>query len=139
MQFNLSRNILTLHDTARYRQTMSAADRVRIQSVEVLSDDWYVLKKTTFDYLRRDGTWQKLSRETYDRGNGAVVLLYNREHRTVVLTRQFRYPAYVNGLNDGMLMEACAGLLDNDAPEACIQREAAEETGFRIGSPRRVF
>jgi nudix-type nucleoside diphosphatase (YffH/AdpP family) len=90
-------------------------------------------------YLRRDGTWQTLNRETYDRGNGAVVLLYNREHRTVVLTRQFRYPAYVNGLDDGMLMEACAGLLDNDAPDACIQREAAEETGFRIGSPRRVF
>jgi len=118
---------------------MSAPDRVRVQSVEVLSDDWYILKKTTFEYLRRDGTWQTLSRETYDRGDGAVVLLYNREHRTVVLTRQFRYPAYVNGLSDGLLMEACAGLLDNDAPDACIQREAAEETGFRIGNPKRVF
>ncbi len=118
---------------------MSAPDRVRVKSVKILSDDWYVLKKTTFDYLRRDGSWQTLNRETYDRGNGAVVLLYNREHRTVVLTRQFRYPAYVNGLDDGMLLEACAGLLDNDAPDACIQREAAEETGFRIGNPRHVF
>jgi nudix-type nucleoside diphosphatase (YffH/AdpP family) len=120
-------------------QVMNATERVRVQSVEVLSDDWYVLKKTTFDYLRRDGTWQTLSRETYDRGNGAVVLLFNRENRTVVLIRQFRYPAYVNGLSDGLLMEACAGLLDNDAPDACIQREAAEETGFRIGHPKRVF
>ena len=118
---------------------MSAPERVRVQLVEVLSDDWYVLKKTTFDYLRRDGTWQTLSRETYDRGNGAVVLLFNREQRTVVLTRQFRYPAYVNGLSDGLLMEACAGLLDNDAPDVCIQREAAEETGFRIGQPKRVL
>jgi nudix-type nucleoside diphosphatase (YffH/AdpP family) len=118
---------------------MTSTDRVRIKSVEVLSDDWYVLKKTTFDYLRRDGTWQTLSRETYDRGNGAVVLLYNLENRTVVLTRQFRYPAYANGHPDGWIIEACAGLLDNDAPDVCIQREAAEETGFRIGNPRRVF
>lgn len=118
---------------------MSNCDRVRVKSVKVLSDDWYVLKKTTFDYLRRDGTWQTLNRETYDRGNGAVVLLYNREHRTVILIRQFRYPAFVNGLQDGLLLEACAGLLDDEAPDICIQREAAEETGFRIGSPRRVF
>jgi nudix-type nucleoside diphosphatase (YffH/AdpP family) len=118
---------------------MTSADRIRIKSVEVLSDDWYVLKKTTFDYLRRDGRWQTLSRETYDRGNGAVVLLYNRENRSVVLTRQFRYPAYANGHSDGWILEACAGLLDNDAPDVCIQREAAEETGFRIGNPRRVF
>jgi GDP-mannose pyrophosphatase NudK len=118
---------------------MTSASHVRIKSVEVLSDDWYVLKKTTFDYLRRDGTWQTLSRETYDRGNGAVVLLYNRENRTVVLIRQFRYPAYANGHADGWIIEACAGLLDNDAPDVCIQREAAEETGFRIGNPRRVF
>jgi nudix-type nucleoside diphosphatase (YffH/AdpP family) len=118
---------------------MTSTERVRIKSVEVLSDDWYVLKKTTFDYLRRDGTWQTLSRETYDRGNGAVVLLYNLENRTLVLTRQFRYPAYANGHPDGWIMEACAGLLDNDAPDVCIQREAAEETGFQIGNPRRVF
>jgi nudix-type nucleoside diphosphatase (YffH/AdpP family) len=115
------------------------SERIRVRSVEVLSDDWYLLKKTIFEYLRRDGTWQTLSRETYDRGNGAVVLLYNRERRTVVLTRQFRYPAYVNGHTDGLLIEACAGLLDNDGPESCIQREVTEETGFHIGNPRRVF
>jgi GDP-mannose pyrophosphatase NudK len=118
---------------------MSESTRIRIRSVQVLSDDWYLLKKTTFDYLRRDGTWQTHSRETYDRGNGAVILLFNRAHRTVVLTRQFRFPAYVNGLVDGMLVEACAGLLDKDDPEACIQREADEETGFRIHNPRKVF
>src|ERR1017187_10567839 len=134
--FGSNLSVVLLHDIL---QVMSVVDRVRVQSVRVLSDDWYVLKKTTFEYLRRDGTWQTLCRETYDRGNGAVVLLYNREHRTVVLTRQFRYPAYVNGLDDGLLIEACAGLLDNDAPDACIQREAAEETGVRLGNPESVF
>jgi len=114
-------------------------DRVRIQSVEVLADDWYLLKKTTFDFRRKDGTWQRQSRETYDRGNGSVILLYNRQKRTVILTRQFRFPAFVNGLPDGMLIEACAGLLDEDDAEACIKREAEEETGYRVDNVRRIF
>jgi len=113
--------------------------RVKVVDVQVLSDNWYVLKKTTFDYLRRDGSWQRQSRETYDRGNGAVLLLFNARQRTVVLTRQFRFPAFVNGCTDGMLIEACAGLLDGDDPETCIRREAAEETGYRIRSPRKLF
>ncbi len=113
--------------------------RVNIVGVEVLSDNWYVLKKTTFDYLRSDGTWQRQSRESYDRGNGAVLLLYNAAQRTVVLTRQFRFPAFVNGCADGMLIEACAGLLDGDDPETCIRREATEETGYRIRTPRKLF
>jgi nudix-type nucleoside diphosphatase (YffH/AdpP family) len=112
---------------------------VRIVDTQVLSDDWYVLKKTTFDYQRRDGTWQRQSRETYDRGNGATILLYNRARRTVVLTRQFRFPAYVNGTPDGMLVEACAGLLDRDDPATCIKREAEEETGYRVDDVRKVF
>jgi len=118
---------------------MSEAENIRIRSVEVLSDDWYVLKKTTFELKRRDGTWQTQSRETYDRGNGAAILLYNRKHRTVALTRQFRYPAYVNGCADGMLIEACAGLLDEDDPETCIRREAEEETGYRLGHVTKLF
>ena len=118
--------------------TTATRERVRIQRVEVLSDDWYVLRKTTFDYLRRDGSWQTLSRETYDRGNGAVILLYNRSRRTVILTRQFRFPAFVNG-HDGMLIEACAGLLDHDDAETCIRRETEEETGYRIDNVRKVF
>jgi nudix-type nucleoside diphosphatase (YffH/AdpP family) len=105
----------------------------------VLSDDWYVRRKTTFDYLRRDGSWQRQSRETYDRGNGASILLYNRGQRTVILTRQFRFPSYVNGQSDGMLIETCAGLLDADEPIACIQREAEEETGYRVRDVRQVF
>ncbi|OQS47566.1 NUDIX domain-containing protein [Chromobacterium violaceum] len=113
-------------------------ERVRIQKVEVLSDDWYVLRKTTFDYRRRDGSWQTLSRETYDRGNGAVILLYNRARRSVILTRQFRFPAFVNG-HDGMLIEACAGLLDQDDAETCIRRETEEETGYRIDNVRKIF
>ncbi|AXE31003.1 GDP-mannose pyrophosphatase NudK [Chromobacterium phragmitis] len=113
-------------------------ERVRIQRVEVLSDDWHVLRKTTFDYQRRDGSWQTLSRETYDRGNGATILLYNRARRTVILTRQFRFPAFVNG-HDGMLIETCAGLLDQDDAETCIRRETEEETGYRIDNVRKVF
>ena len=117
---------------------MSVADRIRIESVQVLSDDWYILKKTIFDWRRRDGRWQNVSRETYDRGNGAVVLPYNCTSRTVLLTRQFRYPAYVNGY-DGLLIEAAAGLLDNAAPEVRIRAEVEEETGYRLGEVRKVF
>jgi nudix-type nucleoside diphosphatase (YffH/AdpP family) len=106
--------------------------RVRITKNEVLSDNWYVLRKVTFDYQKADGTWQSQAREAYDRGNGAAILLYNREAGTVVLTRQFRMPTYVNGNEDGMLIEACAGLLDEDGPEECIRRETEEETGFRV-------
>lgn len=115
------------------------SERVRIAEERVLSNDWYVLRKTTFDYLRRDGTWQRQSRETYDRGNGASVLLYNRARHTVILTRQFRFPTYVNGQADGMLIEACAGLLDQDDPIACIQRETEEETGYRVREVRQIF
>lgn len=114
-------------------------DRIRVKDVTVLSDDWYLLKKTTFDFRRSDGCWQTVSRETYDRGNGAVVLLINSEKQTLLLTRQFRFPAFVNGLADGMLLEACAGLLDCDDPEEAIRREVEEETGFRIGTPRKLF
>ena len=115
------------------------SDRIRIRDVRVLSDDWYMLKKTTFDFQRSNGSWQTLSRETYDRGNGAVVLLVNSERQTVILTRQFRYPAFVNGLSDGMLLEACAGLLDSEDPAETIRREVEEETGFRIGRPSKLF
>ena len=113
--------------------------RVRMVEQRVLSDNWYVLTKNTFDYQRNDGQWQRQSRETYDRGNGAVLLPYNRAKGTVVLIRQFRFPAFVNGCADGLLIEACAGLLDGDEPEACIRREAQEETGFAVRAPRRVF
>lgn len=113
-------------------------DRIRVREVQVLADDWYVLRKTRFDYRRRDGTWQTLSRETYDRGNGAVILPYDPSRRTVLLTRQFRYPAYVNGHPEA-LIEAVAGLLDERSPEAAIARETEEEAGCRIMAPRRIF
>jgi nudix-type nucleoside diphosphatase (YffH/AdpP family) len=116
----------------------STQERVRIKSVETLSNDWYVLKKTTFELLRRDGSWQQQSRETYDRGNGATILLYNLDRRTVVLTRQFRFPAYVNG-HSGMLIEAAAGLLDQASPEDRIRAEAEEETGYRVSQVRKIF
>lgn len=114
-------------------------ERIRSVSEQVLSDDWYLLRKITFDYRRRDGSWQRQSREVYDRGNGAVILLYNVTRLTVLVTRQFRMPAYVNGCEDGLLIEACAGLLDGQDPAACIRREAEEETGFRVRAPRQVF
>jgi GDP-mannose pyrophosphatase NudK len=119
--------------------TPNTSDRVHVIAERVLSDDWFVLRKTTFEYRRSDGSWQRQNRETYDRGNGAVLLLYNVARATVVLTRQFRFPTYVNGNVDGMLIEACAGLLDGDDPLACIRREVAEETGFVVRSPKKIF
>ena len=117
---------------------MSISDRVHVNGVTVLSDDWYILKKTDFSFRRADGSWQQQSRETYDRGNGATILLYDRVRRTVILTRQFRYPAFVNG-HDDLLIEAPAGLLDNADPETRIKAETEEETGFRVREVRQIF
>ncbi|BCF99418.1 hypothetical protein PPGU19_039870 [Paraburkholderia sp. PGU19] len=114
------------------------AERVRIVDVQVLSDDWYLLKKTSFDFQRGDGSWQRQSRETYDRGNGATLLLYDPRRRTVVLTRQFRLPAFVNG-HEGMLIETPAGLLEEASPEERIRAEVEEETGYRVERVRKVF
>ncbi|GAA4396165.1 GDP-mannose pyrophosphatase NudK [Nibrella viscosa] len=114
-------------------------ERVKIQKTEILSDNWYILRKVTFDYQTKNGVWQTQSREAYDRGNGATILLYNKEHQTVILTRQFRMPTYVNGNTSGMLIEACAGLLDKDNPEDCIRKETEEETGYKITDVRKVF
>ena len=112
--------------------------RVKIHTVETLSHDWYLLQKTTFDYLRRDGAWQTQTRETYDRGNGATILLYNRARRSVILIRQFRFPTYGNG-HDGFLIETAAGLLDQASPEERIKLEVEEETGYRVAAVRKVF
>lgn len=117
---------------------MSLADRIRIRDVRVLSHDRYVLKKTTFDWRRADGTWRTLSRETYDRGHAAVLLPYNLAARTVVLVRQFRYAAYAAGY-DQLLIEAAAGLLDDATPAARIRAEVEEETGYRLGEIRKIF
>ncbi|MEP6503321.1 MAG: NUDIX domain-containing protein [Betaproteobacteria bacterium] len=114
-------------------------ERIRILEERVLAHDWFLLRKTTFETRRRDGRTQVVSRETYDRGNGAVLLLFNAARGTVILTRQFRFPAYVNGSADGLLIEACAGLLDGDDAEAAIRREVAEETGYAVTAPRKVF
>ncbi|MGL4630073.1 MAG: GDP-mannose pyrophosphatase NudK [Leadbetterella sp.] len=114
-------------------------DKVRIQKTEILSDNWYTLRKITFDYLKKDGSWRTQSREAYDRGNGATILLYNKNQKTVILTRQFRLPTFVNGNESGMLIEACAGLLDEDNPEDCIRRETEEETGYKITEVRKIF
>lgn len=123
----------------RHGRDLTGNPRVRVREVEVLSCDWYVLRRTTFDYRHSDGHWSREQRETYDRGDGATVLLHNTERGTVLLTRQFRLPAYVNGHPDGMLVETAAGLLDGDAPEEAVRREAAEETGHTIGTPEPVF
>ncbi len=120
------------------REAPPMAERVRVREVRVLSDDWYLLKKTTLDYKRRDGSWQTLNRETYDRGNGAAILLYDPARGTVLLIRQFRYPAFVNG-HPEPLIEVPAGLLDELSPEEAIRREAEEEAGCHVAQPRRVF
>lgn len=113
-------------------------DRVKIKSSTLLSDDWFILKKHHFEYMRSDGVWQEQTRETYDRGNGATILPYNRAARTVVLVKQFRLAAYVNG-HDGFLIEACAGLLDSDDPDTAIKRELAEEAGLEVLSIEKIF
>lgn len=112
--------------------------KIRNIREQLLSDNWYTLKKYTFEMLRADGSWQEQSREAYDRGNGAVILLYNRDKKTVVLTRQFRFPIYING-HEGLLIEAAAGLLDNASPEERIIAEAEEETGFKVANIEKVL
>ncbi|MEA5459841.1 GDP-mannose pyrophosphatase NudK [Arcicella sp. LKC2W] len=113
--------------------------KIKNIKTEVLSDNWYILRKVTFDFLQKNGEWQTQSREAYDRGNGAVILLYNQATKTVILTRQFRMPTYLNGNPDGMLTEACAGLLDADNPEDCIKKETQEETGYQITDVQKIF
>lgn len=113
--------------------------RVKNIKTEVLSDNWYTLRKVTYDFQKKNGEWQTQHREAYDRGNGATILLYNRMQGTVLLTRQFRMPTFLNGNETGMLIEACAGLLDQDNPEDCIRRETEEETGYKITEVRKVF
>lgn len=111
---------------------------IRIIADEILSNNWYSLKKYTFDRQRHDGEWQRQTREVYDRGNGATILLYNRDKKTVILTRQFRFPVFING-HAGDLIEAAAGLLDNLDPESRIKAETEEETGFRVSRVEKVF
>src|ERR1700742_4807116 len=117
---------------------MTISDRIRVKDVRLLSDNWYTLKTTTFEWRRGNGEWQTQHRETYDRGNGATLLPYNLAQRTVVLVRQFRYPAFVNGCDD-LLIEAAAGLLDDETPEKLIRAEAEEEPGYRLGEITRIF
>ena len=120
------------------REENSKQERVRIHAVQTLSHDWYLLQKTTFDYLRHDGQWQTQTRETYDRGDGATILLYNKAKRTVILIRQFRFPTYREG-HDGFLIESAAGLLEEASAEQRIRAEVEEETGYRVGDVRKVF
>lgn len=114
-------------------------DRVKIIQSEILSNNWYTLKKITFDYRQKNGEWLRQSREAYDRGNGATILLYNKETKTVILTRQFRMPTFINGNETGMLIEACAGLLDKDNAEDCIRKETEEETGYKVTDVKKIY
>jgi nudix-type nucleoside diphosphatase (YffH/AdpP family) len=114
-------------------------DNVEILNTEILSNNWYILKKVTYSYRKADGHLETQTREAYDRGNGATILLYNKEQKTVILTRQFRLPSFINGNSTGMLIEACAGLLDKDNPEDCIRRETEEETGYKVTDIRKIY
>ena len=112
---------------------------IKIVDSSILSDNWYTLKKITYTYNKEDGSAKTQVREAYDRGNGATILLYNTEYKTVILTKQFRLPTFINGNESGMLIEACAGLLDENNPEDCIRKETEEETGYKITDVRRIF
>src|SRR6476661_630397 len=133
-----SRPAILLRTRQAQELFMTVSDRIRVNDVRLLSDNHYTLKSTTFEWRRANGEWQTQRRETYDRGNGAVLLPYNLTRRSVVLVKQFRYPAYVNGYDD-LMIEAAAGLLDNASPEARIRAEAEEETGYRLGEITKVF
>ena len=113
--------------------------KVKIRSIKNLSNEWYKLDKVNFDYQLKNNTWQNQTRESYDRGNGACILLFNKENQKVVLTKQFRMPSYLNGNSDGMMIEVCAGLLDGDDPLTCIIKEAEEETGYKIHKASKVL
>lgn len=115
------------------------SDKIKITETKLLSDNWYILNKITYELQKPDGTTETQSREVYDRGNGATILLYNKENKTVILTRQLRIPTYLNGNDTGMMIEACAGLLDKDNPEDCIRRETEEETGYKVSDVEKVF
>ncbi len=112
---------------------------IKILKTEILSDNWYTLKKITFEVEKATGETQVQSREAYDRGNGATILLFNKELQTVILTSQFRLPTFINGNEDGYLIECCAGLLDKDNAEDCIKRETEEETGYKVSSVTKIF
>jgi nudix-type nucleoside diphosphatase (YffH/AdpP family) len=112
---------------------------IKIKQTDLLSDNWYVLNKVTFDYQKKDNSWVTQKREVYDRGNGSAILLYNTQQKTVILTRQFRLPTYLNGNKTGMMIEVCAGMLDQDNPEQCIIRETEEETGYRLTTVDKVM
>jgi len=114
-------------------------DHIKVVKEEILSDNWYVLKRFTFDFKDKTGEWTRIDREAYDRGNGATILLYNKANSSVVLTSQFRLPTFINGNESGMLIEACAGLLDKDNAEDCIRKETEEETGYRIKNVQKIF
>ena len=113
--------------------------KVKINTIKNLSNDWYILDKVNFDYQLKNNKWENQNRECYDRGNGAAILLYNTAKKTVILTRQFRMPTYLNGNDDGMMIEVCAGVLDGDDPFTCIKKEAEEETGYKIETPKKIL
>jgi len=113
--------------------------QVNILNTEILSDNWYTLKKVTYEFTEKNGETSVQHREAYDRGNGATILLYNKAQASVILTKQFRLPTYINGNTDGMLIECCAGLLDKDNPEDCIRKETEEETGYKITDVKKVY
>lgn len=114
-------------------------DRIKVKKTEVLSNSWGILNEVTFELKNFDGTWDSQVRESYNTGDGATVLLYNKQEKQIVLTKQFRLPTYLNNNPGGMLIEACAGLLEQDSPEECVIKEAKEETGYSISNPQKVF
>jgi GDP-mannose pyrophosphatase NudK len=118
---------------------MRDMEKLKIIKEELLSDNWYTLKKYTYEFGKPDGSWHRQTREVYDRGNGAAILLYNSSLKNVILTRQFRLPSFVNGNKKGFLIEVCAGLLDEENPEEAVIRETEEETGFRIKAVQKIF
>lgn len=114
------------------------SDRVKLRELKTLSGNHYILRRAEFDYRRSDGRWQeKQLRESYDIGDAAAVLPIDPARGLVILIRQFRWPVFEWGYKE-LLVEAVAGKLDGDAPQACAAREAMEEAGVAIANLRLV-
>ncbi len=122
-----------------FKKSIKMNPRVRNIEKHVLSNNWYTLRKISYEYQKKNGMWEIQHREAYDRGNGAAILLYNKQQKKVVLTRQFRMPTYINGNTTGMMIEACAGLLEENNAEDCIRRETEEETGYQVSHVQKVL
>jgi nudix-type nucleoside diphosphatase (YffH/AdpP family) len=111
--------------------------RIKLRGLQTLSDNHFVLRKASFDFQRGDGEWQHQERESYDIGDAAAVLPFDKAAGKVLLIEQFRWPVFESGYKK-LLVEVIAGKLDGDTAPDCVHKEAMEEAGVTISALRLV-